>query len=130
VNSDTDKAVAIVNFLVSRGHSVDFERPDSVVIKPMPEKRLVDRIMANETIITAMLSGLDERPATSHTFVVGSRSADVSTAYAMCLACGIPWACHGEPPRASWAIVDDVDSVRIRECAPLPVACECGVVAA
>ncbi len=115
----------IILYLSKRGFSVDFVKELATIsIYPAPDQQLASRILARESDLLSYFRTLDARPATGHKFVVDERRQDAIAEIqkrGVCIACGVPWASHGEPPVDAWRFVPNVITYPVLSVAPVHV---------
>jgi hypothetical protein len=113
----------LLDSLAHRGFRFEI-RGERIHVEPLPDAATCDELRAGKL---ALLSYIAEHGgrwpiplASKHAYVVlGSR--DFSDGYyGVCIACGIPWARHGQPAFAAWRLVDDPDSVELVTAQPAP----------
>ena len=102
---------ALVEYLLRRGFSLRMNG-EKIAVRPRPSDRLAARILARKPEIIAYLR--ERSSATRHAFTTLAL-ADLRKIqrYGVCIACGVPWSMHGEPPLRDWRFVDDPNDVAL-----------------
>jgi hypothetical protein len=109
-------AEGIVCWLTHHGYRVQAEG-DSIAIVPKIDKPIIrERVLAHKPAILDYLRSLPSPPACAHAFsTLADKDAARIKELGCCIACGWPWALHGEPPESAWQRVADADSVALVE---------------
>ncbi len=103
----------IVRDLIERRFQlfVDGER---LTIRPAPPPEMRGEIARQKSAIVAFLR--EHRPCDAHGFAaLASAEHESVRERGVCIACGIPWAMHGEPPADVWRLVADANDVALIE---------------
>lgn len=103
----------IVRDLVARRFEllVDGER---LTIRPAPPVELRVEIARQKSAIVAFLR--EHRPCDAHAFAaLASADRESVRARGVCIACGVPWTLHGEPPMDVWRLVGNANDVALIE---------------
>jgi hypothetical protein len=113
-------AAEVLEYLAGRSFRVGLtDDGERIRVEPAPtDATLLERIRARKPEILAFLRELGAPAATLHAFVcLSSSDTDNVAEYGVCIACGIPWSMHGEPPISAWERVDDPNSVLLQAAA-------------
>ncbi len=108
-------AAEIIREIARRGHTVALEGETLIVRPPMP-RALRERVVARKPEILAFFRELKSPAATTHIFVALDVASEAAICErGVCIACGIPWSLHGEPPARTWERTSNPDAVALIE---------------
>jgi len=109
----------VIREIERRGHTLLLDG-DTLVVRPPMQDAMRERVRARKLDIVAYLR--EQRPASAHDFVaLEAADREMTREYGVCIACGIPWSLHGEPPIASWRLVEDYNDVALIDAATVVV---------
>lgn len=87
---------------------------ERLTIRPAPPTELRGEITRQKPAIVAYLR--EHRPCDAHAFAaLASADRESIRERGVCIACGIPWSMHGEPPVDAWRLVMDANDVALIE---------------
>jgi len=111
-------AAEIVRFLASNGYRIGLSE-DGVSLHVIPKLKtetLRQRVLARKPEIVSFLRELGAPAATLHIFVAAEDADEIAVReLGVCIACGIPWSLHGEPPARTWERTSNPDAVALIE---------------